>query len=371
MTVERIHAEEQRDFIDMLDHAFSSPDHIQDFRAIIPMMCRETEDRAQRHFGIKEDGKFVAGLGVYPLPTIVAGEQIVFSTMGNVGTIPEVRGKGYMSSLLEVAMKELDDLQVDASRLGGKPARYGRYGYQTAGTLFHYDLDAYGTGEGMPSSFRLITPDDIERLDACKVLQEKSLVYVKRKTPQDFYDTLVAWGNVPYTYEDENGNVLGYVSMGKSLNNVSEIEAKDFDTFKEMLRLLCAARKGALDVELMPHRLEEKAYLDKEAHHYSSCSSSMYKVLHIEPLMRAFLKLKAKIYQMADMEEVIEIEKEGIFRVGFKNGEAVCERVNEKPAISYTYDEAIPAIFATYTQNMPVYKTIFPLPLSWNGQDRV
>lgn len=67
-----------------------------DIERELPKMCVRDEKHMRKHFGIFEDGKLVAGLGVYPYLAKVANISLSFSTLGNVVTCPEYEGRGYI-----------------------------------------------------------------------------------------------------------------------------------------------------------------------------------------------------------------------------------------------------------------------------------
>ena len=139
--IERLTASDYDEWLAVIDRVFTIQNkrHM-DFEVELPKMCVRDDEHMGKHFAVKKNGKIVSALGVYPLPMNVAGEEILFSTMGNVITVPEEEGNGYMTQLLEVAMKELSDLGIDGSRLCGDRMRYNRYGYEYAGFLYNFEI---------------------------------------------------------------------------------------------------------------------------------------------------------------------------------------------------------------------------------------
>ena len=67
-----------------------------DFEKSLPKMCVKDDYHMGMHFGIKDEGKIVSLLGVYPIETKIDGKDFMFSTVGNVATLKEHEGKGYM-----------------------------------------------------------------------------------------------------------------------------------------------------------------------------------------------------------------------------------------------------------------------------------
>ena len=144
MELKRLTAENYDELIGLLDYVFGKKNGKEtSFEKSLPGMCRRTDEAMGKHVGIFEDGKLVSALGIYPLPCKIFGEEFMFSTVGNVATLPDYEGRGYMSIILDEAMKELSRIGADASRLGGVRQRYGRYGYEPAGVKYTFTLTSH------------------------------------------------------------------------------------------------------------------------------------------------------------------------------------------------------------------------------------
>ena len=89
-------------------------------------------------------------LGVYPLPAVVAGRRLLFATVGNVATHPYETGRGYMRRLMDAARARLDEMDADASRLGGLRRRYAPFGYEPVVDIRLTGVEP-GTGTNPPS----------------------------------------------------------------------------------------------------------------------------------------------------------------------------------------------------------------------------
>ena len=79
-------------------------------------------------YGISLDGAVVSHLDLY-WKTIRVGEQPVgVAAIGQVGTLPDHRGRGFASTLLEAAHEDARR-RVPYAGLFGSLAFYGRFGY--------------------------------------------------------------------------------------------------------------------------------------------------------------------------------------------------------------------------------------------------
>ena len=139
--VERLTASDYDEFIPFLNNVFTlAHGRKEDFEKFFPKMCIRDDEHMGKHLAIKKNGKIVSALGVYSLPAKFCGEDIMFSTVGNIATHPDEEGNGYMSILINEAMRELERIGADASRLGGSRQRYNRYGYEASGTVYNFEI---------------------------------------------------------------------------------------------------------------------------------------------------------------------------------------------------------------------------------------
>ncbi len=99
MKITRLCKDNYDELIQLLDNVFSKKNNKEhSFEKDLPKMCVRDDAHMNKHFGIFEDDKLCSVLGVYPLPTTIDGQDFMFATMGNIATLPEHCGKGYMSS---------------------------------------------------------------------------------------------------------------------------------------------------------------------------------------------------------------------------------------------------------------------------------
>ena len=143
MKTHRLKKENYDEIIGLMNAVFTRKNGYEvDFQRDIPKMCVRDDENMRKHFGIFEDGKLVACLGVYPFETIVSGEKMLFSTMGNLVTHWNYEGRGYMTQLLERGEQELNELNIDVARLGGLRSRYNRYGFEACGQKYGFTFTA-------------------------------------------------------------------------------------------------------------------------------------------------------------------------------------------------------------------------------------
>jgi hypothetical protein len=77
-------------------------------------------------------------VGVYPLEVEIHGVRWPIAGIGGVSTLPEARGKGYMTQLLIHAVTVMREQGYVLSWLGGDRQRYNAFGWEVAGQ--NYEL---------------------------------------------------------------------------------------------------------------------------------------------------------------------------------------------------------------------------------------
>ena len=183
------------------------------------------------------------------------------------------------------------------------------------------------------------------------------------------------WRNIPYV-AIKNGSPIGYLCVNDSQNKIAEAFARDTASFCEMI---CAwQKKISKDVRLPLYACQtELVRIFSKVSESSSISSPChFKICNWLNTLDAFMKLKASYFNMESGELCIEIAGCGKFRLYSNGRDAGCERTDACPEV--TLDELAAARYVfgpyppIYTADGPTTASAwFPLPLSWNGQDRV
>lgn len=350
----------------------------QDFEKMLPKMCVRDDAHMGKHFGVFEEDRLVACIGVYPLETVVAGEKLLFSTMGNIATHWEHTGKGYMSKLIDVAMQELQDIGADASRLGGNRQRYNRYGFESCGQSLSFTFNKNTLAGRFPTpgeiTFVKIAREDITALEFCCDLYNQGQIAVPRKK-DNAYLTMTAWEYQPYLCL-QSGKRVGYLCADQGGGNLAEVLGVDTQRFTDILCQWQKQHNTPVTFSLQPH---QRSLIQQ----FSSISDTMqlrapshFKICNWERVISAFLKLKASYQPLMEGELILQIQDYGIIRIFVNRQGAGCEATRQEPQLNLTPLEASRFLFGPlapgYTANAgELAESWFPLPLSWNGQDRV
>ena len=380
MKVERLGAKHYDEIINLLNAVFSRKNGREmDFEKDMPKMCVRDEEHMSKHMGIFEDGKLVACMGVYPFDTIVAGKSLKFATTGNIAVHWDNEGKGYMGAMVEFAMQELERLDVDVARLGGLRSRYNRYGFEACGQNYTFTFTSKNRERKFPDFkndviFKVVTSDDKDILAFCASVYNKNAISVPRNE-ENVYSCLTMWRNTPYVALN-NDSPIGYLSVNAAGNEIAELCAVDTAAFADVL---CGwqARVGVnLTFDLQMHFINEIKLFSSVCEWSSIHSTSHFKIRNWASVLDAFMNLKASYSEMMPGDLYIEIEDYGTVHLFSDGKNAGCKLTDHKPDIKLSRLEATRYIFGPYP---PIYTSCapavaqawFPLPLSWNGQDRV
>ncbi len=117
-----------------------------------PQAWREENFDAANTLGIREKGKLVSFVRVFPLRFIFGRATLSAGGIGAVATAPECRGRGHMSVLMEEAVRKMKRDGYAVSILGGDRYRYGNFGYENHGHTVFVTISSRGLAKsGVPA----------------------------------------------------------------------------------------------------------------------------------------------------------------------------------------------------------------------------
>ena len=129
-TIRTLHVEEFDDFVRYLERAFGQAKGW--FEGHLPHIYRPTERACAWAYVIVDDGEIRSHVGVYPIQAVTTGFPLAIGGIGAVSTAPEARGQGYMTRLLDHAIREMRRRDYPVSWLGGDRQRYNTFGWENA-----------------------------------------------------------------------------------------------------------------------------------------------------------------------------------------------------------------------------------------------
>ena len=142
MEIKWLTSEHYDRLLELLNYTFGNKyKRPMDFIATQPKMWVRDDEHMGCHIGAFDDGRLCAVVGVYPLHTVIDGTPFLFATTGNVATHPDYEGRGLFNTLFTEAIRRVEQMDVDVSRLGGARQRYGRFGYEGCGTEIIFSFE--------------------------------------------------------------------------------------------------------------------------------------------------------------------------------------------------------------------------------------
>ncbi len=382
----RLKAEHYDQLVELLNAVFSRKNGRQmDFERDLPKMFVRNDQKMGSHLVIFDGNRLVGVVGIYILPTIIAGVPLTFSTVGNIAVHWDYEGKGYMSLLVNRAMEELKYLNVDASRLGGLRQRYNRFGYETCGQLYNFIFTAHNNKrcfshlENEKIEFSPIDRNDIETIKFCRELYQKGGISTVRSIEDNYadtYNTMLAWTNYPYLAKNQKGEPIGYLCVNENKNSIAEFFAI---STQETISLISAwQRFTGLDISfrLPPYEVELIKHFSASCEAMNITPACHFKIMNYVKVVDALLKLKASYVKLPDGELNVKIKDYGCIKLSVKGSQVGCELTDELAQIEVDKLQAQRLLFGTfapqYTADTGIIANAFlPLPLSWNYQDRV
>lgn len=291
-----------------------------------------------------------------------------------------------MSLLLSEAMKRLDEIGADASRLSGFRQRYARYGYEPIGKIYTFTLTEHNIRAARTAwrdgvSFAEIGPKDEALLARAAELHQSGLMAVERGGAEEFYRVLTAWESRPAA-AFRDGRMIGYlVADGAGDHVISEWNAEDDGAAVD---LLCAwmREKGlsSLRISVEAWRIGLIRRLVSLCEGFSVASPCRFFIRSWDRATDALLAMKRRITYLPDGEAVVGIEGWGKMEICVRGNETCARRTQREPQIWLTHADAAQLIMgvlpAECAANLPeeyaqLFSAWFPLPLSWCTLDRV
>lgn len=370
------------EYIDFLNYVFGYNGNTNDMKKLLPKLYRRELAPATNSYVILEEGKIKATVGVYRNEVNVCGTVLTGVGVGNVAVHPYERSKGYMKRLMNTALDNMVEEEIDFTVLGGQRQRYNYFSYENAGVCYSFQVSkknirhAFGERRA-PFRVEEVREDDEVALDAIAKISSSKL-YVPIRDRNELYSILCSWNARPYIIMDED-RVVGYCVL--SQQEVTEfLTARD----EEFLDALCSVieyipEKNSTMNILLPAFLP--AYiksLENIAEKVSVEHCKMFSILRFRRVIEAYLNLKAKYTQLPEGELPVLVHGRGgdeRFLIAVKEGEISVTETQMEPVIELSHIEAMNYFFAPVCgqRKDAAYYTQcwFPLPLWIYAADRV
>ena len=352
-----------------------------DFERELPNMCLRDDEHMRKHIGLFADNMLVSVVGVYPLPTKVLDRKINFCTVGNIATHPDYEGCGYMNTLINRAMEIVKEEKYDACRLGGDRARYLRFGFELCGRNYSYYITRKNViksllgGNGKNTRAAEILPNDDKSLTFAREIYHQNKVSVIRKDNGEMYRVMTAWKNTPFLVS-KNDEPMGYFTLTPDKKTVSEVYAINKDSYLDTVVAISNYLNDDFSITLYEHDIDLIREINKFAEYMSIQIPSNFNVVSFERVVDAYIKLKASYTCLAQGSVTVAIKDYGKIKIFANENDCGCVKFDGECDFELSKPDATRFIFGMHppvsvTEPNLFAKANFPLPLSWNTQNRV
>lgn len=383
MEIKKLTTEHYEELLYVLNTTFShkhGKEH--DFRKNHPKMWVKDDAHMNCHIGAFEDGKLCAVVGVYPLKLHINGQEFLFATTGNVATLPECQGRGYMNALFSKAMEELKEMGADGARLLGDRQRYARFGYEGCGQLYHFGMSEKNRIRFYHNyrddvEFREVLREDTEALRFIMELSNQQQIHVERYPVEDYRDVYLVLHSkamTPYLAL-RDGQMIGYLCVAQDGANIGENRAVDTTALMDMLCSWQKRNGTGIGFEVAPYMKEILRICAAGCQSFSIGWPSRYKIIHWAEVLDALMKLKVQYEDLPEGEFNLGIEGYGTVQLYVHGAEAGCRMAEtEYPEITLNCLDASRVLFGplpsyTVTELPPLARLWLPLPLTWDFLD--
>ena len=360
---------EIRDFINMVFSMHSRP---HDFGTLLPKLYRENAGSEPQHYLAREDGRIVAAVCAHPFTICCQGITLPCTAIGSVSVHPYARGQGFMRSLMDTAVNDMEQSGIALSVLDGRRHRYAYYGYEPAGhrleyqitddNLRHMDASCHRTVlSALPLSPSL--EDFSAHIHEFCALQSQRTIYTRR-TPAEFAYIASSWGSTLYRLAAD-GKTVGYACAVDGTVRELVLHNESF-LYDSLVALLEAMQGTTLTISVAPWDTARITYITPLYDHFCIHSDDKYHIFDFPRVLAFFLAAKAANVSMPNGRFTFAVDQASPTCVSLENRE-VCITPASETSVRLTRAQATAAFFspdALFSSPMPTAPTWFPLPLS-------
>ena len=354
-----------------------TPNHLA-FDFIYPDSVNHSEACMSQWLLAEIDGEIAAGMQIVPRPMVVANINLPAAGLGNVFCYPPFRGQGLMTSLLQAAIAEMEKAGQTICILGGDRMRYGRLGWEHAGTTRRLGLSANMTRHLQEEKvsvmdFRCWQGDASDTKSMFEAYN--ALPYRTRRTEKEFELVFKRPGQVVWLSDTpECGFAYASLRGGAIVEYAGATEA-----LERLLKFLLQA--SALDISIPPPLAEtkrEEMFLS-HAQSFSVIPSGMIRLISLEKTLHCFQKILVQRLDGWRGSFALEVKETGE-RVTFKGGENGLEFIGAPSVtpILLGLQDMVRLLFGPFAPALPetvsdneFLRRAFPLPLYLNDLSHV
>lgn len=384
VTYRKAQAHEIPQVLDFINMVFSMAHKPHDFRKLLPKLYQKGQEEKSIHYLALEDNEIQACVCVLPITLCCGKNKITCATVGSVSVHPYSRGKGYMRTLMHMAIEDMKKNHISMSSLSGRRNRYQYYGYEKGGFFFEYRFTQDNfrhCREHFPkrivSLCKIETPEN-KLLPQIQNFQKKHTLFSQRNA-QDFLIITKSWNAKLYAIM-EHQICKGYtVLLG---NQIVEIYLSENELlFAALESCLKECTTENLYLRVAPY---DSSLLQGIAPLYESFTLSFddnYMIFDYPKVLEFFLKVKANYIPLDSGCLNLSIKGKGCFNIQVKDGipsVTLSEdySTDQTSILELSPLDSISVLFSSNPQfllkgsRFPLEYNWFPLPLALSPLDK-
>jgi predicted N-acetyltransferase YhbS len=374
------------ELIDFCNYVFSHAHKPTDFPALLPKLYRPEYFSPGSHYVVRENGRIRAVVGAYPLCLNILGTALPARGIGMVSVHPYARTRGYMRTLMKMALEDMRRDGIAFSLLGGQRQRYEYFGYTPSGLRMVFECRRTNVRHALGKDFSpafSITPlnENSKELENIYLLHQSKAARFERDAKK-LFDILSSWNCRVYALSDKNG-FAGYLVSGEAGTAIPEIN------LKEPARMVEAAGcflhymdQDQVFADVQPWETEKLEAFSAFAENCRVTTSYNFIIFDWLPLLSALLRLKiASGQDLPSGEAFFRVSREGqpdsCFRIAVEHGKAQVSPETGTGAIVLNSLQAARLFFSPFPWasptllGSPFLRGILPLPLFFENPDGV
>lgn len=373
------------DYLDFINYVFGFNGREHDFPKLLPKLYGREDDPAANSYVIVEDGRLKAAVGAFDHTLSVCGRTLKCRSIGNVAAHPYAKSRGFMKTLMTMAVDDMVRDGVVMSTLGGRRQRYNYFSYEKSGTTYRFSVNAdnmrhtFGAQRTHRFEVRPLTADDTAALDAIAALNERAS-YAPVRPRARLFDILRSWEMVPVVLTAD-GAFAGYAVLRGDC--VTELRLEDESAQGITDAVICLydyKHVGTLSFHLPAFAPAYIRVLYTLAEGYALEINESYSVLNFAAVTDAFLALKATYTDLPDGALTLLIHGRGgderiTLRVAQGQPSVTCADEQTPADMELTHLEAINLLFSTFCparDTLPDFARLWlPLPIWMYAADEV
>lgn len=305
------------ELVDFINYVFSHSGGKTDFPSLLPKVYKN-KDKIKYHHIIKVDNRIKGVVGAFPLSLSLLGEKVNVVGIGSVSAHPYSKGQGYMKELMNKAIGEMKNENVDMSVLNGYRQRYEHFGYEPCGQQITFnilDLNInYKRNELIHKgiTINLLDENDPNITEKAYKLHCKKNVKIERKK-EEFLDILKSWNCSIYSVF-KNGEFIGYISSNNGF--IEEIVIEDNNDLNFVVAsYIKTFNHNEVNIRVPIYEREKISQLIKICENYSITKNNNFRIFNYEKIVRIMLTLKSTYSNLGDGECNIKIINYGVLKI--------------------------------------------------------